>query len=246
MKFFSSFDIKPDGWLKKQLIIQANGLNGNLDKIWPDVKDSKWIGGDREGWERVPYWLDGFIPLAFLLDDKDMQLRAKKYINKIIESQCEDGWLCPCAENERKFYDMWGLFIILKALVVWHDCTGDERVVDVVYKALKNAYSHFSPMTPFNWASARWYECLIAIKFIYEKRPESWLIDFANFLKATGFNYDKPMPTWTTYPKHYWTYTNHVVNIAMGLKAQALYDNFTSNDKVTGECADNLLQFLDK
>jgi hypothetical protein len=27
-----------------------------------DVRDSRWIGGDRDGWERVPYWLDGFVP----------------------------------------------------------------------------------------------------------------------------------------------------------------------------------------
>ena len=58
-------EIAPAGWLKRQLEIQARGLSGNLDKIWPDVRDSRWIGGDRDGWERVPYWLDGFIPLLF-------------------------------------------------------------------------------------------------------------------------------------------------------------------------------------
>ena len=56
------------GWLRRQLEIQANSLSGNLDKMWPDIQDSAWIGGDREGWERVPYWLDGFIPLAYLLE----------------------------------------------------------------------------------------------------------------------------------------------------------------------------------
>ena len=66
--FYTSKEIKPRGWLKRQLQIQAEGLSGNLDKIWPDVGQSAWIGGGREGWERVPYWLDGFIPLAYLLD----------------------------------------------------------------------------------------------------------------------------------------------------------------------------------
>ena len=79
--FFNPTEIKPQGWLKRQLEIQLSGLNGNLDKMWPDVRDSAWIGGDREGWERVPYWLDGFIPLAYLLDDKDAIERAKKYMN---------------------------------------------------------------------------------------------------------------------------------------------------------------------
>lgn len=61
--FFERDTIQPLGWMKRQLEIQANGLSGNLDKIWPDVRDSAWIGGSCEGWERVPYWLDGFTRL---------------------------------------------------------------------------------------------------------------------------------------------------------------------------------------
>ena len=98
--FYSTNEIKPKGWLKRQLEIQAEGLSGNLDKMWPDVRESAWIGGKREGWERVPYWLDGFIPLAYLLENEDMIARAKKYIDAILAAQCEDGWLCPCSESE--------------------------------------------------------------------------------------------------------------------------------------------------
>lgn len=76
--FFTTNELKPTGWLTKQLRIQADGLCGNLDKVWPDVRDSAWIGGTCEGWERVPYWLDGFIPLAYLLEDEDMIARAQK------------------------------------------------------------------------------------------------------------------------------------------------------------------------
>jgi hypothetical protein len=54
-QFFSPMQITPAGWLKTQLRLQADGLAGNLDKMWPDVKESAWIGGSREGWERVPY-----------------------------------------------------------------------------------------------------------------------------------------------------------------------------------------------
>lgn len=71
-------EIKPRGWQNKQLEIQAGELCGNLDKVWPDICDSAWIGGNREGWKRVPYWLGGFIPLAYLLGDNDMISRAKR------------------------------------------------------------------------------------------------------------------------------------------------------------------------
>ena len=99
--FYTSKSIKPEGWLRRQLEIQAEGLSGNLHKIWPDIRDSAWIGGNREGWERVPYWLDGFIPLAYLLENEDMIATVKKYIDAIVSSQEDDGWICPC-EKEKK------------------------------------------------------------------------------------------------------------------------------------------------
>src|SRR5574341_41120 len=62
--------IRPRGWLQRQLRIRADGLSGHLDEFWPDVGQSQWFGGNAEGWERAPYWLDGVIPLAWLLDDQ--------------------------------------------------------------------------------------------------------------------------------------------------------------------------------
>nr|MCR5263659.1 hypothetical protein [Clostridiales bacterium] len=99
--YISCAKIRPQGWLGRQLRLQADGLSGNLDKVWPDVRDSKWIGGGRDGWERVPYWLDGFIPLAWLLDDDDLKSRAKRYIDAILAGQKEDGWICPCEDADR-------------------------------------------------------------------------------------------------------------------------------------------------
>lgn len=96
---FTTKEIKPGGWLKRQLQIQAEGLCGNLDKVWRDVRDSAWIGGDADGWERVPYWLDGFIPLAYLSEDEHLISRAEFYVKSILSKQKPDGWICPCADN---------------------------------------------------------------------------------------------------------------------------------------------------
>lgn len=61
--------ITPRGWLLEQLKLQAEGLSGHLDQFWPDVMSSVWIGGtqDPDLHERVPYWLNGYVPLAYLL-----------------------------------------------------------------------------------------------------------------------------------------------------------------------------------
>ena len=141
MKFYSPSELRPRGWMRRQLEIQAEGLSGNLDKIWRDVRDSAWIGGDADGWERVPYWLDGFIPLAYLLDREDMKDRAKKYIDAILKFQKPDGWICPCEDDKRGEYDPWAIILISKTLSVYYDCSGDERIPRVIYNVLYNFYT---------------------------------------------------------------------------------------------------------
>ena len=225
MEFLTAKQIRPAGWLKRQLEIQAAGLSGNLDKIWPDVKFSRWIGGDREGWERVPYWLDGFVPLAYLLDDEDMKARAQKYIDAILAGQRADGWLCPCDEECRSDYDLWALFLILKVLIVYYDCSGDERVENAVYRALKNLYCFTKANTLKNWGSARWFECIISISWMYERKREDWLKDLAVRLRAQGIHYDHAAELWKG-EKAGWSYETHVVNAAMALKGEALYRAF--------------------
>lgn len=87
--------IRPEGWLCKQLRTQADGLSGHLDEFWPDIRDSGWIGGSAEGWERGPYWLDGVVPLAFLLDDERLKTKVHYWLDHILTHQ---RWLArPCA-----------------------------------------------------------------------------------------------------------------------------------------------------
>ncbi len=248
--FFETFtvnEVSPGGWLKKQLEIQGHGLSGKLDKFWPDIKDSAWIGGNREGWERMPYWLDGFIPMAFLLKDSDMQARAKKYIDAIISRQEDDGWLCPCSQSERQGYDMWALFLILKVLVEWYEATKDERIEEVVYKALKSLDLHMDRATLFGWAQTRWYECLIPLFWLYERRTEDWLLSLASKLRSQGFDwvsfFETNYPYQEACERGRWSQMNHVVNNAMMLKSPALWG------RVTGSGAtelDKILETLDR
>ena len=221
--FYTSNEIKPLGWLKKQLEIQAEGLSGNLDKMWNDIRNSAWIGGDKEGWERVPYWLDGFIPLAYLLGNEDMIARAKKYIDAIISYQKPDGWICPCKDDERNRYDTWAVQLITKTLTVYYQCSNDERIPDVIYRTLKNYYDLLKneEIKLFDWGNARWFECFIAINFLYERCGETWLKDFAKILKEQGMDYNAAVPLWKR-PLNRWRFDTHIVNIGMMLKSEAV------------------------
>ena len=228
--FFTSRDIKPTGWLKRQLEIQAEGLSGHLDEMWPSIRDSKWIGGDNEGWERFPYWLDGFIPLAYLLEDENMISRAEKYMDAIIANQEDDGWICPCSKDERRWYDIWAVYLICKVLTVYADCSGDKKAETAVYKTLKNLYERVRSESLFDWAAARWPECLVSICWLYEKYPEEWLLDMAYTLRIKGLNYEELYKGWRlAKPDIKWAYISHVVNIAMSIKSQALYSQLVED-----------------
>lgn len=221
--FYTARQIRPEGWIKQQLQLQARGLCGNLDKVWPDVRDSAWIGGKREGWERVPYWLDGFIPLAYLLEDGDMIARARKYIDAIVAAQQPDGWICPCKQEERAAYDTWAVQLISKVLTVYYECSGDERIPAVVHGVMKNYYDllRSGQIRLFDWGKFRWFETFIAIDFLYSRSPEPWLKELGQILKDQGADYRTFTESWKR-PLNFWQWHTHIVNIAMMLKYEAV------------------------
>ncbi|MBQ7500061.1 MAG: glycoside hydrolase family 127 protein [Clostridia bacterium] len=259
---FTTKEIKPRGWLLRQLRIQADGLSGNLQKVWPDIRDSQWIGGDKEGWERVPYWLDGFIPLAFLLEDKALIADAKKYVDFIIGKQYNDpknfslyGWICPFkTEFEWETFDEWAVLLISKTLFVWYDCTGDERIPDVEYKIFKNLYWRLGHFTMKSWANYRWFEGLIALYRLYELRPEDWMLELAHRMWEDGHDYHNTLRYERDVIPHYeksthWRLDTHVVNLAMALKSEALASRFLNCEGRRidpDEFATKLLAFLQK
>ena len=117
--------IRPAGWLRRQLEIQANGLTGHLDETWADVgPNSGWLGGTGESWERGPYYLDGLIPLAYLLDDARLKAKAQQYIDWTLTHQAPNGMIGPASND-----DWWPRIVDLKALTQYQEFTGDPRVI---------------------------------------------------------------------------------------------------------------------
>lgn len=246
--------VKPAGWLKNQLRIQADGLSGHLDEFWPDIKDSSWFGGVAEGWERAPYWLDGLIPLAFTLDDEGLKAKAKKYVEYIVARQEENGWLGPRTANVTNIeatenYDIWAIFLANKMLMQYHEATGDESVLEALKNCLKMTDAHIDKHPLFGWGKMRWFEALISIYYVYEKTGEQWLLDLAAKHRKQGFDWaaffqteDITVPT----PRRgMWRWDKHVVNLAMALKAYPLCARMSGADSDKA-FASEMIELLDR
>lgn len=219
--------VRPQGWLARQLRIQADGLSGHLDEFWPDIAQSQWFGGTAEGWERAPYWLDGVIPLAWLLDHEPLKKRITNYVDYIVSHQRADGWYGPYpVDAVAKRYDMWAILLANKVLAQYHEATHDPRVLDAIAKSLRAMFDGLDRTPLYAWGKFRWFEGLVPIFHVYEQRPEPWLLDLARKLRAQGVDYaalyetdDIKVPT----PRRgLWKWTKHVVNSAMAPKASAL------------------------
>lgn len=238
-------EIRPEGWLRRQLEIQAKGLSGHLHEVWPDVRDSAWIGGGCEGWERAPYWLDGLIPLAHLLRDEALIQTANRYVRSIIARQQEDGWICPCQKEERAGYDAWAVLLISKVLALHVEFTGDEQAERALYLAMKNLYDLLSrgEIRLFDWGKFRWYEGFVPLIHLYAKNPEEWMIALAKLLREQGADYESFTELWKR-PMNKWTFETHIVNICMMLKYEAVCCELLG-EAYTGK-AENLLAVLEK
>ena len=234
--------IKPRGWLRDQLQLQADGLTGHLDEFWPSVKDSRWIGGEAEGWERGPYWLDGLIPLAFTLDDETLKAKAWRWVDAILEHQHDDGWLGAkddAHEGEGLAQlDPWPLFVLFKAFLQWHDATGDERIVPALLKCARRVQTLTQTEPLRSWAKLRWADFVWSLQILHELSGETWLLELAQTCQEQGYDWnahfaDLPMKRKTRHEDlgEEIGLPLHGVNNAMGLKTGAVWWRQSGRDE---------------
>lgn len=170
--------IKPRGWLLNQLKLQAKGLTGRLEEIWEDLgKDSGWLGGTGESWERGPYYCDGLVPLAYILNDRELIVKAKKWIEWTLRSQKESGFFGP-EKNE----DWWPRMVMLKALKSYYEVTGDERISSFMLKYFTYQNEQIDSHCFTIWEHSRLSDTILLLNWLFEMTGEEFLINLAKKL----------------------------------------------------------------
>ncbi len=236
--------VKPEGWLRDQLLIQADGLTGHVDEFWPDLgSNSAWLGGSGEGWERGPYYLDGLVPLAYLLDDPRLIAKAKRWVDWTLTHQRPSGALGP-AKND----DWWPIMIQLKALTQYQEATGDPRVIPAMQKYFAYQASLLEDRPLFKWAVYRWQDEVLSVLWLYNRTGDRRLLDLAHKLKGQGFDWRRQFENFVFTSKverDQQTLATHGVNNAMALKTSAVW-SVISGERSDREAAARMLGTLDR
>lgn len=241
---FSIPEVKPEGWLKRQLEIQMQGLTGKLFDIWDSVGSySGWLGGTGENWERAPYYLDGLLPLSCYLEDKEHWDIACRFVEWTLSSQDEEGNFGPVASKE----DYWSRFVMLKVLIQYYEIKKDSRVLPFFDRYFQYLYKKIPQVPMKQWSSARIGDLLYCIQWYCEREERSyipalvemlrkqaldWVDIFADFpfTRPAGYYYDWNKEyshfSWEDYHDTMKYHANHIVNVTMGFKYPAMLSYF--------------------
>lgn len=217
--------IAPDGWVRRYLELQREGLTGHLGEIsaWLEKDGNAWLstGGDH-GWEEVPYWLKGYSDLAYILDDKKMKQEAFGWIEAAIKSQRPDGYFGPENMHDGK-PELWAQMIMLSTMQTYYEYTGDKRVIDLMTRYFR--WQLALPDDKFledYWENSRGGDNLYTVLWLYNRTGDKFLIDLAHKIHRNTADWTRPtsLPNW------------HNVNIAECFREPATYYMLTADKQM--------------
>jgi DUF1680 family protein len=224
--------IKAEGWLLEMLLRQKTGATGNLDTLYPLVMNKRngWLGGDGDQWERGPYWIDGLLPLAYILNDKDLIAKVTPWVEWTIKSQQPDGYFGPSKDypgekglQRDNSHDWWPKMVMLKVLQQYYSATGDKRVITMLTN-----YFHYQlkelPSRPLDhwsfWARYRGGDNLMVVYWLYNITGDKFLLDLGELIHKQTFNYTDAFLNTDLLTR---AGSIHCVNLAQGFKEPLVY-----------------------
>lgn len=245
--------IRPKGWLLQQLEIMRDGTTGHLDEVHAKLRDDNgWLGFTGDGWEETPYWLDGAVPLAYLLDDPGLKAKVMRYINWTLNNQRPSGYFGPLTKQEREKgieitaenceagEDWWPKMIMLKVLKQHYEASHDPRVLPFMRRffAYQAAALKSCPLGRWTeWATARGTDNAMMVQWLYSLTKDKSLLDLAARIQSQTYNWSEWLGNrdWVIWAAANQTDSlwmrRHAVNVGMGLKAPAVEYERTGNAK---------------
>lgn len=232
--------IRADGWLLEQLNRQKDGLTGHLDEVYPQVVGDRnaWLGGDGDCWERGPYWIDGLLPLAYILNDEGLKAKAGKWVEAILNSQDSAGFFGPSVDlpaepglQRNNSHDWWPKMVALKILKQYYMATADERVIPF----LTNYFKYELEMLPkyhldhwTYWGRQRAGDNLEVVYWLYNITGDEFLLKLGNLIHSQTYDWTN---LFTASETLYRQNSIHCVNLGQGFKEPVVYYQQSKDSK---------------
>jgi len=171
--------VAPEGWLYRQLRIQADGLSGNFASFWEPVTNNQWTGGTstQEDWVEIfPYVFAGYVPQAILLRDPEELSQVQTWVDAIIARQSPEGWLGPpLAERGDAGMRYWPQWPIVLSFLAWREYgvavngTADPRLLASCLAWMHNASGMLDVMPMGrDWSGTRWQDFVQAVQAVMD------------------------------------------------------------------------------
>jgi DUF1680 family protein len=224
--------IRARGWLLSMLERQRKGASSQMDVLYPEVMGQRngWLGGDGDQWERGPYWIDGLLPLAYILDDAALKKKVQPWVEWMLNSQREDGFFGPAKDyphepglQRNNSADWWPRMVALKILQQYYSATGDKRVTDFMTRYFRYQLETLpdSPLGKWTfWAEYRACDNLQAVYWLYNITGDSFLLELGELLHGQSYNF---VDMFLAGEKLSRLNTIHCVNLAQGIKEPVIY-----------------------
>lgn len=167
-------EIRPEGWLKKQIVENLDGFVGRLDTLVPKLTREDKIYGENRLTKKVKSkdvgalgvagdwqvqflwwnsetqsnWRDGYIRSAILLNDQQHVKKLQDYVDYILSTQDEDGYLGIYDKDLRYTFDnengeLWAKSSLLRGLLAWYEYTNDEKILLAIERAVQNVMDNY-------------------------------------------------------------------------------------------------------
>lgn len=224
--------IKAEGWLEEQLLRMAKGMTGNMDTVYEQVMGSRngWLGGDGDVWERGPYWIDGLLPLAYLLNDQALIDKTKPWIEWALASQKENGYFGPDVDRPNEpglqrgnSHDWWPKMVVLKIMQQYYSATEDERVISFLTNYFKYQLKEL-PNNPLGkwtfWGEQRGADNLMVVYWLYNITGDKFLLELGELVHKQTLDWTDIFLTKDHLKRQH---SLHCVNLAQGFKAPVIY-----------------------
>ncbi|CAE6537729.1 unnamed protein product [Rhizoctonia solani] len=237
-------EIRPNGWLRDQLQLQADGLGGHMHEFYPLIKEGSWTGKGNMNYSNLneagSYWFNGLVPHAYTLDSPTLKASVREFLDHVLDTQWEDGWLGPETDDQWQPRWLWGRYPFLLGAIGMAEAEPEfeDKIIRSFMQFIKLANKMLRQgKGTQDWTrGTRWQDFALAMQWLHDRggSPEDLSLLHDTMVRIKNASMDwRSVFSEERFPKEAvteWRIYWHGVNLAEGLKAMAVGYRF-SKDK---------------